>query len=99
MTECKEAQQCSNIYFDWKCYTHNNNDYTGYIGETIKMISMLDRYVCLLSLNKIKDGVNKHLWSNISLTMYNIIKHSYLICQVIICSLINESYISLIQVG
>ena len=75
MTECKEAQQSSNIYFDWKCYTHNNNDYTGYIGETIKMISRLDRYVFLLSLKKSKYGVNKHLWSNISLTMYNIIKH------------------------
>ena len=59
----------------------------------ITLIDLVDLTVC----HVMKHGINKLLWPNMSITMYNEINSICVTCEAIICSEQEESYITLIQ--
>ena len=57
-----------------------------------------DRFGGFVSINVMKQGLEKFLWTYVSVTMYNEVEQVCVGCEGIVCSKRYESYIEMINI-
>ena len=76
----------ANEGFEYEIFLDSSGTCTGYLWHTDIMRNDFDRFGRFVSIDEIKQGLNKFLWPYVSVTMYNETKQVCVGCEGIVCS-------------